>query len=433
MKFFAELGSLVEERWRDANYDERAFPEIAGGALAEMNPSARMDPWEIIRWLHATPQLPRQRDVEGRFGDPPITLYCSSRFHIDVYFWLDGTTSIHQHSFSGAFQVLLGSSVQSLYRFEQQHSINSHFSIGQVCLTSAELLAKGDIRLIHAGRRFIHSLFHLDRPSATITIRTSQTTDALPQYDYLKPCLALDPSFHDESTIKKVQSVILLLRMNHPEADSFIDNLISISDLQTTFSILRAAYECLTNNALQNLFHLDTGRERFHGLLHRARSRHGELIDLIPKVFEETQRQMDIVHRRGYMTTIEHRFFLALLLNVPHRLNVLELVKQRFSDKDPVDTIVEWVTELSTTRLLGSREANVLGVDGFDDEHLFVVRSLLEGLSREQAKEAFRKEYYFDQEGDLEGEFESVFNSLQSSTLLSSLLFDSENGKQKAG
>jgi hypothetical protein len=424
MKFFADLGSLVEERWRDANYNERAFPEIAGGALAEMNPSAHVDPWEIIRWLHATPQLPRQRDVEGQFGDPPITLYCSTRFHIDVYFWLDGTTSIHQHSFWGAFQVLLGSSVQSLYRFEQQHSINSHFSIGQVCLASAELLAKGDIRLILSGRRFIHSLFHLDRPSATVTIRTYKNTDTLPQYNYLKPCLALDPSFNDESTIKKIQSVILLLRMNHPEADSFIDNLISISDLQTTFLTLRAAYECLTNNALQNLFHLETGRERFQGLLRSARSRHGELIDLIPTVLEEAQRQQDIVHRRGYMTTIEHRFFLALLLNVPHRKNLIELVKQRFEDRDPVDTICDWVMELSNTRLLGSREPNVLGVADFDEEHLFVVRRLLEGFSREQAKDALRREYYSDEEGNFEVDSEALFKSLQNSVLLSSLLFD---------
>jgi hypothetical protein len=125
------------------------------------------------------------------------------------------------------------------------------------------------------------------------------------------------------------------------------------------------------------------------------------------------------------MTTSEHRFFLALLLNVPHRTNVLELVKRRFEDRDPVDTISDWVMELSTTRLLGSREPNVLGVDDLDDEHLLVIRCLLEGRSREEAKEALRREYYSGQEDNLEGEYEALFNSLQSSTLLSSLLFDS--------
>ena len=130
------------------------------------------------------------------------------------------------------------------------------------------------------------------------------------------------------------------------------------------------------------------------------------------------------------MTTNEHRFFLALLLNVPHRTSVLELVKRRFKDRDPVDTIADWVMELSTTRLLGSREPNVLGIDGFDDEHLLVVRCLLEGLSLEEAKERLRREYYSGQEGNLEFEYEVLFNSLQSSTLLSSLLFDSRMPKR---
>src|SRR2546425_8300935 len=120
MKFFEDLGSLVEGRWRDVNYDERAFPEIAAQALAETNPNRHQDPWDIIRWLHTTPQLPSQRDVEGRFGNPPITLYCSQRFHIDVYFWLTGPTSIHHNDFSEAFQVFLVPGVNGGTGFEHK-------------------------------------------------------------------------------------------------------------------------------------------------------------------------------------------------------------------------------------------------------------------------------------------------------------------------
>src|SRR4030095_10603662 len=111
----------------------------------------------------------------------------TDKFHIDIYYWLDGTTTIHQHGFSGAFQVFLGSSVHSQYSFEHERRITPHFSVGRVCLNSVELLKEGDIRTIIPGRRFIHSLFHLDRPSATITIRTYETPSALPQYDFLKP------------------------------------------------------------------------------------------------------------------------------------------------------------------------------------------------------------------------------------------------------
>lgn len=119
MQFFEDLGSLVEHRWRDENYCEEAFPNIAAQALVETAPYKKVDPWDIIRWVNTTTQFPQQEDVHGSFGNPPITLYSGPRFYVDVYYWLDGTTSIHQHAFSGAFQVVLGSSIHSQYDFEE--------------------------------------------------------------------------------------------------------------------------------------------------------------------------------------------------------------------------------------------------------------------------------------------------------------------------
>src|SRR2546426_3345089 len=173
MKVFNELGELVETNWRKRDYLEDEFPEIAAHALAEIDlAKAGVSPWEIIRWLHAEPQLTRQQDIEGSFGNPPITLYNGPRFYIDIYFWLDGTTDIHQHGFAGAFQVLTGSSLHSRYSFREEQAINEHFLLGQVSLRDVELLRAGDIRTIIPGKEHIHSLFHLDRPPCTITVRT---------------------------------------------------------------------------------------------------------------------------------------------------------------------------------------------------------------------------------------------------------------------
>src|SRR5882762_8010257 len=126
MRPFQELGALVEDRWREQNYNEELFSEIAARSLADSDLMGQVDPWEIIRWVHTTPELPRQQDRRGKFGNPPITLFVGSRFYIDVYFWLDGTTAVHQHAFSGAFQVLLGGSVHSHYRFEKHREINPY-------------------------------------------------------------------------------------------------------------------------------------------------------------------------------------------------------------------------------------------------------------------------------------------------------------------
>jgi hypothetical protein len=51
-------------------------------------------------------------------------------------------------------------------------------------LKVCELLNVGDVQEIQAGRQYIHSLFHLDQPSATIVIRTEKSPLYLPQFAY---------------------------------------------------------------------------------------------------------------------------------------------------------------------------------------------------------------------------------------------------------
>jgi hypothetical protein len=65
---------------------------------------------------------------------------------------------------------------------------------------------------------------------------------------------------------------------------------------------------------------------------------------------------------------------------------MLGLVKERFSDADAIDLVVGWVKELSATRTFGSKEPNVLGSLEFDNDHLFVLKGLLQGLSIEEIK-----------------------------------------------
>jgi hypothetical protein len=419
MRFFEELGSLIEQRWRAANYSEEYFPEIAALALAETSPSERISPLDVVRWVQSANSLPPQADIESKFGNPPLTLFAGPRFHIDVYFWLDGTTSIHQHAFSGAFQVLAGSSIHSRYFFARNREINDHFSIGEVLYDTSELLARGDIRRILPGDQFIHSLFHLDRPSATIVVRTYQTTSALPQFNYLKPGLAIDPFFKEEAAVRKVQCAALLLGAKHPEADSIISAMIESSDFHTAFLLLDTAFKHLTADEIERIFHISAGRERFQNLILRARHRHGHLVDLIPAVMEETARQNNIVMRRAYLTGWEHRFFLALILNVPRREMILDLVKKRFADLDPVDTVGEWAHELSSVKVFGTTEPNVTGVDYFDDDCLFVFKRLLMGETLEKIKPDYEKEYGGDEE-----EVDSIIESFRNSILLRSLLFD---------
>jgi len=365
-----------EQRWRDQSYNEEVFPEVAAAALGEMTPCKHVSPWDVIRWLHQTTQLPEQRDVEGRFGNPPITLYDGSRFYIDVYYWLDGTTSIHQHAFCGAFQVLTGSSILSQYGFDESRRINAHFLAGKMNLNKVELLEQGDIRQIFPGRQYIHSLFHLDRPSVSIIV---------------------------------------------------IGDLLSCSDFHTAFSVLDIAFNTLPNDPLERAFGLSTGKQRFEALFEIVRRRHGELADLILPVLEEVRRQQNLIQRRGQITSNEHRFFLALLLNVPDRAKIVELVRQRFPEQDPVDTITEWVDELANTKVAGSSEPNVLGIHNYGEDYLFVFQCLLEGLTPEGIKAAFEEEFSVKDAPDLGSKPEELCDAIRNSILFQSIFVDSRS------
>lgn len=379
MKAFQELGAEIERQWRRANYDEPALPQIATDALAAAALERHVDPWEIVRWIHTTAALPAQQDVESDFGDLAVTLFAGSRFYIDAYYWLDGTTTIHQHAFSGAFHMLLGSSVHSQYAFREDRIVSEHFAVGAIDLRSVELLKAGDTRPIRPGRAYIHSLFHLDRPSVTITVRSEHTPSAAAQYDYQRPHIALDSHYRNATMIKAVQSASLLLAVRHRDAEQLIADFVNSADFHTAYLVVSETFRQLTGSRLEALFGRSTGRERVNAILEGARRTHGDLVDVVLPVLDEQERQRNIFSRRAAITADDHRFLLALLLNVPDKRRMLDLVGARVPDRDPITTIVRWAGELSHTAVFGSHESNVLGIENFCDQHLQSLEQSLAG------------------------------------------------------
>jgi hypothetical protein len=386
---FRELGIMVESRWRAQNYDDALFPEIAAKALAEVSPATHVDAWDIVTAFTSEYALPAQQDMEGSFGNPPITLFSGNRFYIDVYFWLDGTTAKHQHGFAGAFQVLLGSSLHSHYTYADEQRINPQFSIGRLKLNEVQLLSVGDIKQIIPGRNYIHSLFHLDRPSATITVRTGGLPNFQPQFNYVPPGIAFDPFFKESGLIKKRQIANLLLGMQHARADEMIADILSSSDLHTDFMVLEVVYQNL-QSGLQKFLGISHNDNRFEKILAVVRRKHGPLVDCFMAAFTENDRITDLVRRRSYVHSPEHRFFFALLMNVSGRKRILDLVRQRFPDQDPADTIVDWVDELAQTKAFASNEPNALGIEQFGDEHLMVFEALVKGRTLRQTQKEMR-------------------------------------------
>jgi hypothetical protein len=386
--FFQEMGEAVEREWRDVGYDSVSFPDIAAAALERFKSPGRIDPIDVLREIDAAP-LARQQDVEGNFSNLPITLFSSTRFYIDLYFWLDGTTAIHQHGFAGAFQVLSGSSLHGHYQFRVTRPISPHFALGDLTLREVRLLEGGDIRQIVPGRDYIHSLFHLDRPSTTLTVRTISLPSAQPQFNYVHPGVAFDPFFVDPAIIKRVQTADVLLRMPHPDADAIIGRMLTNGDLHTVFALLNTAYEHLIHNEPSRLKEFSVNTNRWKALLSTARASHGDATDLFVASLAESQRQISVITRRSYATSPDLRFFLALLLNLQDRKQILGLVQQRYPEEPALETVLNWVEDLS--RINTGGESNALGIDGFDDIYLLVIESLVKGKSLTQTQRELRK------------------------------------------
>ena len=393
MEVFRQLGDKIDNAWRAVDYSEEKFPALAAQFLRDEKMPSKVTAWEVLEWGLEQRQLPRQKDVHSNFGDPPITLFTAPKFHIDVYFWFDGTTSIHQHGFCGAFQVLHGSSIHSWYDFERTEAINVFTEIGEMSLKTCELLETGAVQEIWPGRRYIHRLFHLDSPSATICVRTDKSPLEPPQFNYHKPSLATDPFFSEETITKKIQIISALLRAKRPDTDERIGKLLAESDFQTTFQLLSYLKNAVQANQIDQIFKLDTPKERFGAFVEIARGRHGDKVDIFQQVFAHSDKVSQIVHRRGFVTDPEHRFFFALLMNVEGKDPIFSLIKQRYPDVEPREKVLDWVFDLSQTRVLGGGQQNALGIEPFDDLDLTIFENLLDGKNTEEIARLVEVEY----------------------------------------
>lgn len=351
--FFKELGSTVLERWKRVNFSLAKFPGIACAALAERPPVVEVDLAALMREFLLNDEQPLQ--TYSSFGEPELVVYENPRFYIQILFWLDGTTAIHQHEFSGAFHVLQGSSIHAEFAFANAQSVTSHFRVGDVRMKKIELLESGRTVPIVSGRRAIHSLFHLDTPSVTVVVRTQHDPGTGPQFNYLPPHIAMDPVADDALTMRRKQLLDVMEKLEDPAYPELVREMIGELDFERGFFILQ---NCMR--------HLQEYGE-WEAVLGAFRKKHGTLAAGVRATLEECVRRDTIKGLRSTISEPEHRFFLALLMNVPSRTDLLALVAQRFPGKPPVETVLRWADELMEvsefgTTILDAHFPETLGV-----------------------------------------------------------------------
>ena len=271
--------------------------------------------------------------TQSAFGQPEIVVFDDPRFYIQLLFWLDGTTDVHQHMFSGAFHVLHGSSLHTRYTFDDAEAVSAHLLVGNLNLVETQLLEKGRTVEIISGKGFIHSLFHLNTPSVTVVVRTHNDPGSGPQFTYLPPHLAVDPLHNDALTNRRKQLLDVLEAKSDPDYPAVVAQMIQKLDFERGFFILQNGITPLNESG---------SWEAVWGIFEQ---KHGRLAQLVLPTIEEILRRDSIVALRSSITDVEHRFFLALLLTVLNRKEFLRLIGERIAGK-PERTLTRWISEI---------------------------------------------------------------------------------------
>ena len=361
--FFTDMGRNILNRWKRENFSLEAFPGIAHAALQKHPPARQVDLAAFLREFLLDDEQPIQTD--SPFGEPEIVVYSHPRFYIQLLFWLDGTTAIHQHEFSGAFHVMQGSSIHSHYEFEGGESVTPYLRVGNVRLKKIELLTSGRTVPIISGRQNIHSLFHLDSPSITVVIRTQHDPGTGPQFNYLPPHLAIDPHHGDSLLNRRQQLLDVLEQVEDPGYAGLVMAMVTDLDFERGFYLLR---HCMGH--LQSLGEWDSAIRAFE-------KKHKALAGGVQATLSEEVRRSAIKEMRSMIIEPEHRFFLALLMNAPTRADLFSLVTQRFPKQSPATIVGRWAQELlelseDGVTLLDASFPESLHVDSASQPDLFL-------------------------------------------------------------
>ncbi|MDP9173499.1 MAG: hypothetical protein M3O30_06490 [Planctomycetota bacterium] len=330
--FFTELGRTILERWKRQNFSLLMFPEIARTALDERPPAKRVDLPAFMRDFLLREDQPFQTDSE--FGEPELVVYKDPRFYIQLLFWMDGTTAIHQHEFSGAFHVMHGSSIHAHYQFEKARPVTPYMRVGNLRMKKMEILESGRTVPIVSGQQTIHSLFHLDSPSVTVVVRTHHDPGTGPQYNYLPPHIAIDPLHSDLLTVRRNQLLDVLEQVEDTAYAELVMEMIADLDFERGFFVLQHCMEYLQQLG------------EWGAAIKALQKKHGALAAGVAATLREEARRNVIKGLRSMITEPEHRFFLALLMNAPTRADLLSLVAQRFPREAPLAVVLRWVEEL---------------------------------------------------------------------------------------
>lgn len=365
-----QLGEEVEAAWLRADYEGDALAPIATSALERFALHEQFDLDQFTDWLSETEALAEQLDPRSRFGAPAVTLWRNSRFLIDIYFWIDPETALHDHGFTGAFSNLAGESLHCVYSLNSVEEPAPGVILSRLDLQTVERLDKGSIRPILGGRKFVHRVWHISRPTVTVCVRTAGQDPRLGQYTYFYPRLGIEErrqqEEHDQLLQKRLQFLSFLASSADPGIERYVQKLIGGADARQALKLVLALHDNTEGGILEHLSLLD----RLFDLLE---TRYGAWIGEFAASLEYRMRENRVKWHE--LRDVDQRFLAAVLLTFNTRDDVIEAIRKYRGANQPI----EWIIE----RLRGMIDSDGLAVV-LSDFQFSVLRDLI--LQRPETK-----------------------------------------------
>lgn len=340
MNFDASIDALVtnvENQWAAVDHNRAAFPAIAVAAIEQAAIHNKVTLQDLLSYLAEQPSFPKQVDPSSAFGETPITLRFRERFAVDLYFWHRPVVTIHNHSFSGAFSVLVGVSLHTLYSFIESKRFGDRVMIGEVAQDDVELLQRGAVREIVGSVAHVHQVAHLSRPCVSLVIRTHPDPSDPPIYTFLPPSFAmLESRSLSESEQKQLALVDLFCRTPRKQADDLL------------LSMLLGADDLLVAWALRSVAEKSQDLDRARQLAARLGER--PWLDAFLRSIEHTDTadvNLRMVSGEG------PRLFVMLLKNADDRETRDRIASEYRPGQSFTDAVVAWTAELSRAGFFG--------------------------------------------------------------------------------
>lgn len=365
MERFLALGDEIERRWRMVGHSDDQFTAIAYQCMQAAQLEVGFDPEALIREFFSRPVV-AQLDPSGQYGQPPLTLYNSGRFVVDVYFFVTPESPIHDHDFAGAFVNLRGDSLHSTYSYSYSPQPGHKLFCGQLRRQHTELLSPGSPRAIVPatlpGTSFIHRVWHLDRPTIIAIARMQNGVKGGEAYRYYEHGLALrERQWSGAGYQKRLRLLGYLVSTDPAMAERLVPDLLRRSHIEESPHLLMAYYRLLLP-----LLGQEAAWERIQDIAATLEAHHGYFIGRVGGLLRIVD--LDWATDMSRLCKKEHRVLIALLRTFENRAAIGHWLQRFYPGIDVPSAIVTWFDEMAREGALNLE---------ISPSHLQVLRQLL--------------------------------------------------------